>query len=293
MSDVVTFSKRKALALKENGRSSDFIFPSLIMGCGFKCYYCYCRRHKPFGFDVANNLEEILASVHEQTVDLPWPKVSNQCDSSKYILDIGCNTDVGLMSRKFIDWLTLFQWFKDHPRLKGTFATKYVNREFLDFNPEGSMRIRFSLMPQVLSSVMEPGTTLIEDRIKAVNDFVEAGYEVHLNFSPVIWYDNPKYLERYVELFQLVDRFIKDEYKSNILAEVIFLTHDESLHEYNEKKNFKYEFVLWNPDIQENKVTSYGGSAVRYKAGLKNQMVVEFKRVHKQYLPWNTIRYIF
>ncbi len=290
---LVTFNDRKALTLKPNGRSSDYIFPSVIMGCGFKCYYCYCRRHKPIGFDVATNLDEILESVEEQTKDLPWPKQPNQCDVERYLLDIGCNTDIGLMSKKFIEWQKLFQWFKDHPRLKGTFATKYVNSEFLNFNPEGSMRIRFSLMPQALSSVMEPGTSLIEDRIKAVNQFVEAGYEVHLNFSPVIWYKSSQYKQRYIELFQQVDSLIDSIYKPNVLSEVIFLTHDVSLHAYNESKEFKYESVLWNPEIQESKTTSYGGSAVRYKARFKSQLVSEFRQLHTEYIPWNTIRYIF
>lgn len=293
MSELVTYSKRKALALKENGRSSDYIFPSIIMGCAFSCKYCYCRRHKTEGFDVATNLDEILESVDNQTKGLSWPKIPNQCDLYKYVLDIGCNTDVGLMSKKYIDWKTLFQWFIDRPRLKGTFATKYVNRDFLDFNPKNSMRIRFSLMPQEVSSVMEPGTTSIENRIKAINDFIEAGYEVHLNFSPVIYYGHSSYKERYVKLFEQVNDLVKEYYKPFVHSEIIFLTHDKKLHEYNVSKKFKHEFLLWNPDLQEEKVTSYGGDALRYKSGFKAVLVKEFLELHQQCLPWNKVRYVF
>ena len=68
----------------------------------------------------------------------------------------------------------------------GSFATKYVNPKLLDFDPKGKIRIRFSLMPQKLADIHEPGTSKILDRIKAINPFIESGYNVHVNFSPVI-----------------------------------------------------------------------------------------------------------
>ncbi|BBJ31691.1 hypothetical protein RAS_08000 [Rickettsia asiatica] len=68
-------------------------------------------------------------------------------------------------------------------------ATKYVNPKLLNFNPESKIRIRFSLMPVRMSEILEPKTSTIIERIKAVNIFIEAGYEVHLNFSPIIAYE--------------------------------------------------------------------------------------------------------
>ncbi|HBY70209.1 MAG TPA: lyase, partial [Flavobacteriaceae bacterium] len=56
------------------------------------------------------------------------------------------------------------------------------------FDPKKKIRIRFSLMPQIVSSEVEPNTSKIIDRIKAVDAFIEEGYDVHLNFSPVIVY---------------------------------------------------------------------------------------------------------
>lgn len=293
MQSLLTYKNLKALELKPNGRSSDYIFPTLIMGCGFKCYYCTCRRYKPEGLDISQNIDTILNSVDLQTRYLPWPKVATQCDPNKYTLDLGCNTDFSLLSKKYINWEHIFDWFKDRPRLKATFATKYINTDFLNYDPEDSIRIRFSLMPQKLSSIMEPGTSLIEDRINAINTFIEAGYEVHLNFSPVIWYNSSNYIKRYIELFQQIDDVVNPNYKPFIKAEVIFLTHNKLLHEYNLEHEFKYEHLLWNPDIQENKVTSYGGNAVRYNYKFKYKLVNEFKEVHGRYLSWNTIRYIF
>ena len=43
-------------------------------------------------------------------------------------------------------------------------------------------------MPQALSDKLEPNTSQIIDRIKAINDFYDAGYDVHINYSPIIHY---------------------------------------------------------------------------------------------------------
>jgi spore photoproduct lyase len=53
------------------------------------------------------------------------------------------------------------------------------------------------------------------------------------------------------------------------------------------------ELTLWTPEIQETKVSQYGGENVRYKHVLKREYINEFKKVHNDIIPWNTIRYIF
>ena len=151
-----------------------------------------------------------------------------------------------------------------------TMATKYVNPELLkhnvqDLNGDSRVRIRFSLMPQKLSDVFEPNTSKIIDRIKAINAFIDAGYDVHINYSPVIVYK--EWLEDYKYLFQMVNDYV--DYKDQVLAEVIFLTHNEKKHIDNLQENISREDLLWNPKIQEEKVSQYGGKNVRYKSYFK------------------------
>ena len=52
--------KRKTFVIRESGRSTDFISPSFGHGCLFDCGYCYMKRHKPHGLDVATNTNDIL-----------------------------------------------------------------------------------------------------------------------------------------------------------------------------------------------------------------------------------------
>jgi spore photoproduct lyase len=251
------------------------------------------RRHLKDGVTIATNTGAILTAINNHAfseVMQPTVKKPNQTDAKFITYDISCNEDYALHS-KFHDWKQTFEFFRTHPVAKATLATKYIPKRFLSFNPEKKVRIRFSMMPQKLSSILEPGTTKILDRIKAVNTFIKAGYEIHLNFSPVIVYDGWK--DDYKVLFKLVNEHIKDEYKPEVLAEVIFLTHNVGMHMFNLEAHPETEKLLWAPSIQEAKTSEYGGRNVRYKAYLKRQYIEEFKTLHNKEIPWNKIRYIF
>lgn len=55
------------MVIRESGRSTDFLSPSFIMGCGFECTYCYCKRHKPTGLDIATNIGDILTAINNHS----------------------------------------------------------------------------------------------------------------------------------------------------------------------------------------------------------------------------------
>ncbi len=280
---------RKSMLIRESGRSTDFISPSFGHGCLFNCTYCYMKRHKPQGLDVAKNTGDILTAINNHSMFIIVDK-PNQTHNSLITYDISCNEDFAL-HLKYHNWKYIFDFFKDSPKAMGSFATKYVNVNLLNYNPEKKIRIRFSLMPQKYSDLLEPNTSKIVDRIQAINTFIEAGYDVHINFSPVIVTDN--WLEEYKELFQLVDTLVNDSYKNQVKSEVIFLTHNKNKHIDNLNNNVKGEDLLWNPEIQENKISQYGGINIRYKHNLKYQYIDEFKKIHNEIIPWNIIRYIF
>lgn len=278
---------RKTFDIRPSGRSTDFISPSFGYGCLYNCSYCYMKRHQPDGLTVATNINDILSAINNHAmfdvVDKP-----NQTHVEFVTYDISCNEDFALHLR-YYPWQYIFQFFKDHPRAMASLATKYVNNTMLEFDPEGKVRIRFSLMPQYYADFLEPNTSLIIDRIKAIDRFIEAGYEVHINFSPVIVHD--KWLDHYMYLFGEVNKHVK--YKELVKAEVIFLTHNEGKHQHNLMYGTKGEHLLWNPEIQEDKISQYGGKNIRYKHDLKANYIKQWTDLHDQFIPWNTIRYIF
>lgn len=290
----IKFVKRKAFTIRFSGRSSDYITPSFGFGCLYKCNYCYMRRKTPDGLTIAVNTDEILHAIdsHSQLINFTGECVKPNQTHSEYITyDISCNEDFAL-HRKHHEWERIFDFFKNHPNAMGTLATKCVPVEFLNYNPEGKIRIRFSLMPQKISSILEPNTAKIIDRIKAINAFIEAGYDVHVNFSPVVVYKEWK--DDYTELFNMLDDYVEPLYKKNVKAEVIFLTHNELLHNHNVEKGIKGEDLLWQPKYQEIKTSQYGGKNLRYKVPLKRIAIDSFKKMYQQHLSnFGEIRYIF
>lgn len=287
---MLTKTVRKALDIKPSGRSSDFITPSFIHGCLFKCHYCYMRRNKPEGLSIATNIDQILdiVNLHANITKVDKP---NQTHSEFTTYDISCNEDFAL-HLKYHKWEKIFDFFKHHPKAMGTFATKYVNDELLNYNPEKKIRIRFSLMPQDLSDILEPNTSLISERIEAINDFYYAGYDVHINFSPIIAIPESKTL--YTELFKKIDYLVDDKIKKDIFAECIMLTHNSKMHEYNIENGYNTaEELLWKPEWQEDKISSFGSENIRYKLGVKSELINRFVKLHDDIIPWNKIRYIF
>ena len=283
------------MKIRPSGRSTDFIAPSFGHGCLYNCSYCYMKRHKPEGLTIATNPMDILTAINNHVWFADVEKPNQTGDYITY--DISCNEDFALHA-KYHDWERIFEFFRDHPLAMGSFATKYVNKEFLKFNPQGKIRIRFSLMPEKLRQILEPNTSTINERIRAITNFVIAGYEVHLNFSPVIVYD--EWLEDYKHLFELIDddAYTRDKLYFNqayrdVKAEVIFLTHNAKKHEYNLEHKIPGEDLIWKPEIQETKISQYGGENIRYVSSDKSRYIEEFRKLHDDIIHWNTIRYIF
>jgi spore photoproduct lyase len=249
------------------------------------------KRHKPEGLDIATNTEDILTAIdhHSWFADVEKP---NQTHDEYITYDISCNEDFAL-HLKHHEWVKIFTFFRGHPKAMGSFATKYVNKKLLEYNPEGKIRIRFSLMPWMVKELLEPKTTPIHITLQAIYDFLDAGYEVHLNFSPVVVYEN--WLDDYLWLFKTVENYAKLDGWDNekVKAEVIFLTHNIGKHMYNLDHGLPGEELLWRPDIQETKLSQYGGENLRYKHDLKAEYIKQWTELHDEIIPWNKIRYIF
>jgi len=284
------YVNRKAMIIRDSGRSSDFITPSFGYGCLYKCNYCYMRRNNKKRLTIASNTNEILDTIARHLWLLKWPKIPNQTHKTYYTYDFSCNEDYVLHAR-YHEWEKLFDYFKHEPKAMGTAATKYVNKKLLDYNANRKVRIRFSIMPQVLADKLEPNTSKIIDRIKAVNDFYEAGYDVHLNYSPIIMYDD--FVKDYTNLFQLVDSIVDSSIKNKVKAECIFLTHNKDMHKHNIDNNTKGEDLLWNPELQEDKTSQYGGKNIRYNRFYKEKYIKTFRHMLNENISWQKIRYIF
>ena len=290
---VLVLGVKKSIQARPNDRSADFIAPSHSNGCAMACSYCFVARRKGFANPITTfvNIEQIQKYLKRHAARQGEKTIASQTDPQNWVYEIGENSDCSVDAAICDNVKDLITLFRDLPNAKATFATKRVNRDLLNYDPQGKTRIRFSVMPQSIAQVVDIRTSSIDDRINAVNDFVSAGYEVHLNFAPVIYQENWK--ENYTALFQQIDDTLSPIAKAQLQSEVIFLTHNEGLHSVNMGWHPQGENLLWRPDLQEQKYSQNGDVNVRYKRGFKGQLVSSFCDLLKQHLPYCNIRYAF
>lgn len=277
---MIKVQKTKTLVTKPNNNSANCIAPNIIYGCFGGCVntYCYMSRFNGTRVFVNENVDDIFKSVVEW--EKSYTKIPDQQDPIYTMVDIACNTDLVLMQKHMpeplIDYLKRYD---DHPQLNSTMATKYPGLLTLDvtsFNKPP--RIRVSLMPQKYSDILEPKMQSIVTRIEDINRLKDLGWEVHCNYSPLIFY--PGWKEEYDNLFSMVKN------KAGInKCEVIALT------------NHKNQMVKASPEAQDlmkrSSEIKNQSNVMRYPLKHKGRLLNEFKEIYTKYFPLSTIRYIF
>ena len=146
-------------------------------------------------------------------------------------------------------------------------------------------------MPADTAKLLDIRTSPIPERIAALNDFVEAGYEVHLNFSPVVLREG--WQRRWAVLLDELSDRLSPAAREQAACEVILLTHNEGLHEVNLGWHPKAEDVLWRPEAQEAKTSQNGQDNVRYRVDVKRRAVARMRELIGVHAPWLTVRYAF
>ena len=277
---MIKLQKTKTLVTKDNNNSANCIAPNLIYGCFGGCVntYCYMSRYNGNRVFVNTNVDDIFNSVVEW--EKGFTKVPDQQDPRWTMVDIACNSDLVLMQKHLPEHL--MDYLKrddDQPTRKTTMATKYpglLKIQVDHFNKRP--RVRVSLMPQVYSDVLEPKMQKIDSRIKDINRLKQLGWEVHCNYSPVVFY--PGWEKHYDDLFAQVK-----EHAGINKCEVIALT------------NHANQMARSSPEAQDlmkysNEVKNKQG-IMRYPLSYKSKLLDKFKTIYSEYFPLDTIRYIF
>ncbi|MEV6264078.1 spore photoproduct lyase family protein [Streptomyces sp. NPDC051784] len=292
-STVLVLGEKKSLTVRANGRSANWIAPGAANGCAMACAYCYVPRRKGYANPVTvfTNIDGVLTRLARHIAAQGPKKQPDQCDPDAWVYDIGENSDCSVDALISDNTADLVRAFSMWPSAKASFATKFVNPDLLLLQPRGRTRVRFSLMPPDDSRLLDIRTSPVEKRIAAAADFVEAGYEVHFNLSPVVV--RPGWEEAWGELLRQMDDVLPDTVKAQAAAEVIMLTHNQDLHEVNLLWHPRAEETIWRPELQEPKLSQNGSWNVRYRAGVKAASVETVRRLVATHAPWLPIRYAF
>jgi len=291
--EILVLGVKKSLQARPNGRSADFIAPSTSNGCAMACAYCYVPRRKGYAnpITVFTNIEQITGYLRRHVARQGEKPEPNEADPVSWVYDIGENSDCSVDALVSDNVADLVGTFRGLPTAKASFATKHVNSRLLDLDPQGRTRVRFSLMPEVDAKLLDLRTSPVGERIAAVDDFVAAGYEVHLNLSPVVL--RAGWEADWAALLDRLDDELGHAAKAQAAAEVIMLTHNEGLHEVNLGWHPRAEELLWRPDLQQPKVSQNGQLNVRYRNDVKRAGVVRLQQLVTEHAPWLRIRYAF
>jgi spore photoproduct lyase family protein len=292
-SETLVLGVKKSLTARPNGRSANWIAPSTANGCAMACAYCYVPRQKGYAnpITVFTNIEQITGYLRRHVARQGPKSEPDQCDPQDWVYDLGENSDCSVDALVSDNVADLVATFAELPTAKASFATKYVNRQLLELDPRGRTRIRFSVMPEDDARVLDIRTSRVAERIAAVDDFVEAGYEVHLNLSPVVLREG--WEADWAQLLRRLDDELSPAAKAQAAAEVILLTHNRDLHQVNLGWHPKAEELLWRPDLQQPKRSQNGSWNVRYRNDVKRAGVTRVQELVAAHAPWLRIRYAF
>ncbi|MFI6335120.1 spore photoproduct lyase family protein [Streptomyces sp. NPDC050535] len=291
--ETLVLGVKHTLTTRPNGRSADWIAPGPSNGCAMACAYCYVPRRKGYANPITlfTNIEAITAHVRRH-VRAQGPKTEpNQCDPQAWVYDIGENGDCSVDALVCDNTADLIAAFRGLPTAKASFATKFVNPDLLALDPQGRTRVRFSLMPATDARLLDIRTTPIAERIAAAADFLDAGYEVHFNLSPVVL--RPGWQRDWADLLIHLDDVLPARVKEQAAAEIIMLTHNQLLHEVNLGWHPRAEDVLWQPDVQETKRSQNGALNVRYDLTTKQRSLTRMRQLLATHAAWLRVRYAF
>jgi spore photoproduct lyase len=293
--EVLVLGIKSGLAHQKNGRSADFIAASSSNGCLSSCQYCYVARRKGGSnpLTIFVNVEEIAHSIRKHQKKLGAKTEPNQCDDHFWTYDIGCNADLSADSFVCDNPGFLVREFATMEFAKATFATKTVNDEYwLGIDPQGKTRIRYSLMPPEIARYVDIGTSPISERIESTNRLVEAGYEIHFSFAPIIVYgDREQWKKDWQNLWREIDDRLSARAKAQLKCEAFFLTHSAALHEVNLQWNAKGEEFLWKPELQVPKKTA--PDTLVYDYSFRRREIAAFEEDLRRFLPYCPVRYSF
>jgi len=195
--------------------------------------------------------------------------VDTYCYMSRYNgRRVFVNTNVDEIFQSVVEWEN-----------NSTMATKYPKLLTLDvtsFNKPP--RVRVSLMPQAYSNVLEPKMQKISSRIEDINRLKDLGWEVHINYSPVVF--QRRWIQEYDDLFAEV-KHVAGVNK----CEVIVLTNHRN--QMAKASPEAQELMKYSSEIKNN------SGVMRYPIRDKTRLLSRWKQLYNKYFELETIRYIF
>ena len=269
---------RKTHKYVENHKVSDYLVPYTSSGCIAMCMYCYlvCNYNKCAYLRLFVNREYMLDKII---------RTANKVEKD-LVFEIGSNSDLILENTITGNLKWTIENFKNNPRGKLTFPTKFdMVDPILNLDHRGKVIVRMSLNPEEIITKVEFGTSKLNHRIEAINKLVEAGYTVGILIAPIILVEDWRKL--YEGLLRNMVENLSEKAKKQVFFELIFMTYSY-VHNAINQEAFPNAIELYNKE----QMTGRGRGKYAYKNQLKEAAKKELLELMKKYFPNNEIKYI-
>lgn len=272
---------RKTLEFQTSKPSAEYAIP-FATGCMGHCHYCYLQTtmgSKPY-IRTYVNTDEIFDAA-EAYMEERAPEVTR--------FEASCTSDIVGVDHLTHTLKNAIEFFGKSKYGKLRFVTKFEHVDhLLDAEHNGRTRFRFSINDDYVIKYFEPGTSRLNERIKAAVKVAEAGYPLGFIVAPIYLHDG--WQDGYHEMFEK----LKDELPAFAVKD---LTFELIQHRFTKpaKRVIQQNYPMTKLELDESKRKTKWGRYGIYKYVYQNEEQEQIKDtlggyIHK-YFPEAKIEY--
>lgn len=269
---------RKTHKYVENHKISDWLVPYTSSGCRAMCLYCYlvCNYNKCSYLRLFVNREQMMKRLLK----------FDSSSANPQTFEIGSNSDLILENEVTNNLSWTIEKFAREGRGKLTFPTKFdMVQPLLNLDHKGKTIFRMSVNPDEIIRKVEFGTSMLTERIHALNEIADAQYPVGLLIAPVILIPNWKVL--YGQLIDQLADELNDKVKLNGFIEIILMTYS-FVHNAINSEAFPNAIEIFNRE----EMTGRGRGKYSYKENIRQEAELFLRQTIEKKLPYMNIVYV-
>ncbi len=203
---------RKTLTFDTSKPSAEYAIP-FATGCMGHCHYCYLQTtmgSKPY-IRTYVNTEEIFDAA-EEYMQKRAPEITR--------FEASCTSDIVGIDHLTHSLKRAIEFFGKSDYGKLRFVTKFEHVDhLLDAEHNRRTRFRFSINDDYVIKYFEPGTSRLQERIKAAVKVAEAGYPLGFIVAPIYLHEG--WEEGYLEMFETLKDALPAFAKKDLTFEMI------------------------------------------------------------------------
>lgn len=184
---------RKTLKFDTSKPSAEYAIP-FATGCMGHCHYCYLQTtmgSKPY-IRTYVNVDEIFDAA-EKYMEERAPEITR--------FEASCTSDIVGVDHLTHTLKKAIEFFGQSNYGQLRFVTKFEHVDhLLDAEHNGRTRFRFSINDDYIIKYFEPGTSKLDERIRAAVKVAKAGYPLGFIVAPIYLHDN--WEQGYHEMFE-------------------------------------------------------------------------------------------